>query len=555
MIIIAAFAIAAIVTLAAPLMAISWSHQPFPGFLIEQTLVVVEVYDDSWTGRPAGLQAPQRVTRIGGFGVETTSEFNAVITSRSVGDQVPILTISPDGSTHLFPSVTLREFSSENMFRMFWLPYLVGLVYLAIGAWIYQARGTTAPGRYLAVFSVNAAIVCMLLFDTRTTHAASAIWTVALAQVGGASINLGLHFPEERKVAGRHAWMLGLPHAVSIALAIWGLLVLNRTSAPWDYFAAWGASMRYAAIGLITFLGLTLYSARPRNALVMRRQARIVLWGAFIGFAPVSLRFLVPLFNYSWPIDDAVLFPGLLIFPLTVALAILRYRLQEADTIVNRTIVYGVLTAFLAGVFTAAIALSQRLFSAITGERSDAAIIVTTLIVASAVAPLKKRLDAFVNKQFAQPTDSTQGIRDFGARVRAFTRMRDAEQIAAQLLEEAVASLRAQSGAVNLIDNGQLKTVATFGRWTGEVWLSVPIEERGIRYGLLFLGPREEGRRYQPEELQALQAAAAEVARAVRLALTPPTGIDFPQIVARDPDHAPTEGQPQRSPWKSQTGN
>ena len=70
--------------------------------------------------------------------------------------------------------------------------------------------------------------------------------------------------------------------------------------------------------------------------------------------------------------------------PIAIGIAITRYRLFEIDRLINRTLVYGSLTAILAGVFTAAIGLAQRVFVAVTGEKSDAAIVLTTLVVATA---------------------------------------------------------------------------------------------------------------------------------------------------------------------------
>ena len=70
----------------------------------------------------------------------------------------------------------------------------------------------------------------------------------------------------------------------------------------------------------------------------------------------------------------AVFFLALCLPPLAILIAISRYRLYEIDHIINRAVLYGSLTAVLAGLFTAAVALSQRLFVALTGEGSDAAI-------------------------------------------------------------------------------------------------------------------------------------------------------------------------------------
>src|SRR5204862_497883 len=103
------------------------------------------------------------------------------------------------------------------------------------------------------------------------------------------------------------------------------------------------------------------------------------------------------------PIDDIAFGLGLTFvaaMPLAIGIAITRYRLYEIDRLINRALVYGSLTAILAGVFTAGIGLAQRLFVAATRETSDAAIVGTTLIVATLYAPLRKRPEALVDRAF-----------------------------------------------------------------------------------------------------------------------------------------------------------
>jgi hypothetical protein len=91
-------------------------------------------------------------------------------------------------------------------------------------------------------------------------------------------------------------------------------------------------------------------------------------------------------------------------FALAIGIAVMRYRLYEIDLIINRTLVYGALSAVLAGVYTASITLSQRLFMAVTGEHSDAAIVLTTLIVAATFTPLKGRLQTIVDHRIKAAT-------------------------------------------------------------------------------------------------------------------------------------------------------
>ena len=61
---------------------------------------------------------------------------------------------------------------------------------------------------------------------------------------------------------------------------------------------------------------------------------------------------------------------GLIGFPISIGIAIVRYRLYEIDTLINRTLVYALLTAILAAVYFGAVVLLQRLFVALTGEKS-----------------------------------------------------------------------------------------------------------------------------------------------------------------------------------------
>ena len=90
---------------------------------------------------------------------------------------------------------------------------------------------------------------------------------------------------------------------------------------------------------------------------------------------------------------------GLSAIPAAVGIAILRYRLYEIDLIINRTIVYALLTAVLAGVYSAAVAFFQRLFLAMTGENSDLAIVMSLFVLATVFTPVKNTLQGAVDRR------------------------------------------------------------------------------------------------------------------------------------------------------------
>jgi hypothetical protein len=87
---------------------------------------------------------------------------------------------------------------------------------------------------------------------------------------------------------------------------------------------------------------------------------------------------------------------GATVIPLAASVAILHYHLYDIETIIGRTLVYGGLTAILAGMYTAGIRFFNWLFVELTGEDSDATLVLTTLVLATTFTPIKNWLEAKV---------------------------------------------------------------------------------------------------------------------------------------------------------------
>ena len=110
---------------------------------------------------------------------------------------------------------------------------------------------------------------------------------------------------------------------------------------------------------------------------------------------------------------------GIVGLPAAVAIAILRYRLYGIDIIINRTLVYGPLTALLAGLDVCSVVLLQNLFQALVGESSQLAVVASTLIIAASFAPLRRRIQALVDRRFYRSRyDARKTLDEFAARLR-----------------------------------------------------------------------------------------------------------------------------------------
>jgi hypothetical protein len=112
----------------------------------------------------------------------------------------------------------------------------------------------------------------------------------------------------------------------------------------------------------------------------------------------------------------AVLFP---LIPISVGIAILKYRLYDIDLIINRTLVYGSLTAMLVGVYTGTIVVLQGLLRALTGQESQLAIVASTLAVAALFNPLRGRIQSVIDRRFyRRKYDAAKTLEAFSAKLR-----------------------------------------------------------------------------------------------------------------------------------------
>jgi hypothetical protein len=109
---------------------------------------------------------------------------------------------------------------------------------------------------------------------------------------------------------------------------------------------------------------------------------------------------------------------------VAIGFAILKYRLYDIDIIINRTLVYGSLTASLLVLYLGGVATMQAIFRALTGQEQQPqlAVVVSTLAIAALFNPLRRRIQTFIDRRFyRRKYDARKTLEGFSSRLREET--------------------------------------------------------------------------------------------------------------------------------------
>ena len=256
---------------------------------------------------------------------------------------------------------------------------------------------------------------------------ASWVWILF---IGCTALSL-LLFPNGRLPSKRWRWLVWLIVLLTIAGAVWqafspGVIVsLGPIRNP---LGIEGLPSAYKPVQTIMF-ALLFVASVPAQMLRLRRARGIerqqIKWPAYTAVMAASGSVLTYTISEAigsrwleW-VGFVILIAALISFPISIGIAILRYRLYDIDTLINRTLVYGSLTAILVALYGGGIVVLQRAFVLLTGEHSTLAVVASTLVIAAVFNPLRHRIQAFIDRRFyRRKYDAAKTLEAFSLKLR-----------------------------------------------------------------------------------------------------------------------------------------
>jgi hypothetical protein len=337
----------------------------------------------------------------------------------------------------IFPLVGALIASRRPRNAIGWILLAEGLLWMFLGMTDYYGLyGVARPGS--VPFPVGVAGINNFM------------WVPAVGLLGTYVLLL---FPDGMLPSARWrplAWLSGaviLWVSVGTALAPGPLQNLGGVQNPFGLLQPWMMPVFWAALPLLplymvaSVLSLVLRYRRSRGE--ERQQIKWIAFAAsFVGLLyliAMVCAFIFP--SGSWFQAGSPLWLDLLgyaalisftLVPIAVGFAVLRYRLYEIDIIINRTLVYGLLTVSLALVYFGGVTGLQRLLAPAVGQDGQLAIVASTLAIAALFNPLRRRIQELVDRRFyRRKYDARKTLEEFGAKLRDET---DLEQLNGELL-------------------------------------------------------------------------------------------------------------------------
>jgi len=495
------------------------------------------------TGIPAEL-LPRAIVRADGFEIgDQTFDFKFVEARHKIGDPIEFV-FRKDGREETVSERLVAHYTQGTFPLVYLLTAVLGFI-IGFGVYVLRSEDERARVFFWTCMAFSSAVM-----------------------ISG----------EWYGVQGRPLYLIPgvlffFAYALTPALLLRFALTLASRNRPRGFPAIWGASLFFAAFFSAAVTSALLSSSieifRVKKYFVLfryyflvlcvvavvvlirayrasasrecRGQIKWVIYGTAVGLGPFTALYQLPLVLGLNPLlGEEAASAFFVLLPFAMAIAILKHKLMDIDLIINRSLVYSLLTMVTAGVYLLSVEGLKQLFTGTARPGRTWIPVGAAVVAAVAFAPIRNRIQVIVDKAFfRRGYDFRRAVHDFStAAGKACGRGEILDlfenTLADRLPVEKVAGLVLEPGggppgivlrrglddaAVSLLagppESGTLGTNARPDVPGFEVTLPLPLGDGGLT-GWIFVGPKRSGLEFTDEDRELLETLAAESAAALR---------------------------------------
>lgn len=304
---------------------VRWLNEPFPGFFVHENLTVGSYYAPGWTGAGAGLRSLDQIGAVDGRELRTRAELYDRVRRAPAGSPF-LYQVRRDGQSVRL-TIPSMSFGLRDWFLSFGLYIVIGLAFLLVGAAPYYYRASSAVALPLSFMVLMVFVWFQTTFDFMTDGLLpKELRIFALTLTPSAAIHLALLLRHMNLAPALRPFPL---------VAIYGIGAVIGALNSLTYFAPlriwlpiYRSAYIFVCIGAAAFLWIIGQALRHCDSDLDRSRLRVMFVGALVGFLiPAATAAVAAVFDLPIPFNVALM--PTIMFPISVAYALLKYSLFD----------------------------------------------------------------------------------------------------------------------------------------------------------------------------------------------------------------------------------
>jgi len=326
-------------TLAIPLV-----NEPFPGFLVNERMVLAYVGPSHWTGTQAGLKFPDQLLAANGQLLTDSRRLSALVHQTPPGE--PIRYTIQRGEQVLEQTVATMRFTWSDLLLAFGLTFLIGILFFLLGAIIFVLKPDTQVSWVFLIACFFLSISNIIAFDYLSTHAGLVrVYLFCIPYLGASVIHLSLVFPERTSLGIRFPSIPILAYGLATLCAVPMVVVYPDPR----FLPIYEVALMYMAGSTLLFVGTIARSFWKTRSVLARMRAKLILWGAALALPIPAVTPLMSFLGISIVgVPTTLGIIPMMVFPASIGYAIAKHNLFDADVYIKRTVGYGLMTVLVA---------------------------------------------------------------------------------------------------------------------------------------------------------------------------------------------------------------